>query len=539
MYSLKTAAIYARKSKQTETGDSIENQIKICSNYLQNIGIENTLIYKDEGFSGKNTVRPEFLKMLKDVKQKKFTTIISYRLDRISRNVSDFSKLITDLEELNISFISVVEQFDTSNAMGKAMMYICSVFSQLERETITQRVKDNMYGLAENGYWLGGEPPTGFKSQHDSFVDASSNTRAFSILSPIDNELALVKLVYTEYLNRGSLSQVEKYMLSNNIKTKNEKDWSKGTLRSVLSSPAYVRADDTTVDYLKNLGITIYGLPDKIHGILNYRRRIGKSGKFRSPDKWIYAMSSHEGIIDADIWLRVQLQLEKNKTKSPALGTSHTALLSGIIRCEKCNSFMKIAYAKESLNSGQKTFYYKCSLKHNSGKTRCDNKNVNGVDLDRMLLNKLKEIALDKTILIRELEKYKSELHSSSKDIIFKDLQQTFNKNTGMINNLINNVALTNNTDTASTLLNRITSLKSENIELENSIEKLRKETESQDDTMGNCNIILERLKNFSDLVDHSTVVEKRKYINSIINTISVNGDTGKVHIKFKGGADL
>jgi len=174
-------------------------------------------------------------------------------------------------------------------------------------------------------------------------------------------------------------------------------------------------------------------------------------------------------------------------------------------------------------------------LKHNSGKTRCDNKNVNGVDLDRMLLNKLKEIALDKTILIRELEKYKSELHSSSKDIIFKDLQQTFNKNTGMINNLINNVALTNNTDTASTLLNRITSLKSENIELENSIEKLRKETESQDDTMGNCNIILERLKNFSDLVDHSTVVEKRKYINSIINTISVNGNTGKVHIKFKG----
>ncbi|MDV9850653.1 recombinase family protein [Clostridioides difficile] len=124
------AAIYSRKSRFTGKGDSIENQIQLCIDYAKSIGIKDFLIYEDEGFSGSNIDRPQFKKMMQDAKDKKFNYLVCYRLDRISRNVSDFSTLIEKLNELNISFISIKEQFDTSTPMGRAMMFISSVFAR-------------------------------------------------------------------------------------------------------------------------------------------------------------------------------------------------------------------------------------------------------------------------------------------------------------------------------------------------------------------------------------------------------------------------
>ncbi len=98
-------------------------------------------------------------------KRQKPDYLVCYRLDRISRNVSDFSALIEELNDRNISFVCIKEEFDTSKPMGKAMMYIASVFAQLERETIAERVRDNMLMLARTGRWLGGTPPLGYTSE--------------------------------------------------------------------------------------------------------------------------------------------------------------------------------------------------------------------------------------------------------------------------------------------------------------------------------------------------------------------------------------
>ena len=86
--------------------------------------------------------------------------LIVYRLDRISRSIGDFTALIERLVHLNVAFVSIREQFDTSTPMGRAMMYIASVFSQLERETIAERIRDNLHELAKTGRWLGGITPT-------------------------------------------------------------------------------------------------------------------------------------------------------------------------------------------------------------------------------------------------------------------------------------------------------------------------------------------------------------------------------------------
>lgn len=169
------AAIYSRKSKFTGKGDSIGNQVQACkdyaTNHLSEYNIDEFFIYEDEGFSGGNTNRPEFQRLIEDAKNKKFDFLICYRLDRISRTVSDFSSTLEMLKRNNIKFISVSERFDTSNPMGEAMIYIASVFAQLERRTIAERVRDNMIELAKTGRWLGGISPLGYKSKTVKYLD--------------------------------------------------------------------------------------------------------------------------------------------------------------------------------------------------------------------------------------------------------------------------------------------------------------------------------------------------------------------------------
>ncbi|SHK88711.1 Resolvase, N terminal domain [Clostridium cavendishii DSM 21758] len=148
------AAIYSRKSVFTGKGESIENQIELCKEYTTKHFDEKApkfLIYEDEGFSGGNTNRPKFQELLKDVKANKVDILICYRLDRISRNVADFSITLELLQKHNVAFVSIKEQFDTTTPMGRAMVYISSVFAQLERETIAERVRDNMLQLAKTG----------------------------------------------------------------------------------------------------------------------------------------------------------------------------------------------------------------------------------------------------------------------------------------------------------------------------------------------------------------------------------------------------
>lgn len=531
---MKKAAIYARRSKIVETGDSIENQINFCTNYLKNLGITNTVVYSDEGFSGKNTERPEFIRLLNDAKEKKFDTLICYKIDRLSRNIGDFSNLINDLEEYSISFISVVEQFDTTNAMGKAMMYICSVFSQLERETISKRVCDNMYALAAQGYWLGGECPLGFTNERKSFIDATGKTRTYCELIPKDNEIELVNLIFNKYLELGSLSKTVKFMLQNNIKTRKGKDWSKTTLKNIITNPVYVKADDDVVKYFTSLGITTYGEIDNLHGILIYKKRQGKNGKLRDTSEWIYSVSTHEGIIDSDKWLQAQRIAEVNKVRAPGLGCSNNALLSGMLRCAQCGTFMRVCYGQTSKSTGKRKHYYACTMKHDSGKVRCANKNADGPELDRLIINKLKEMSIDKSSLIKKLKEYRNSLGNSSENILSKNIQDKITKNKEQINNIVNNIALTNNPDVVQILFDKLAVLKKESLELESSLSNLNIALENQEKLINNCDDIINKLKNFSSLIDDLDIPSKKILISSIVDKVFVNGNTGAVKIKFK-----
>ena len=182
--------IYSRKSVYTGKGESVENQIEMCKQYIRSkfpdVVEDAITIYEDEGFSAKDTIRPQFQRMLQDIRERKPDYIVCYRLDRISRSVSDFSALIEELNDRNISFICIKEEFDTSKPMGKAMMDIASVFAQLERETIAERVRDKIAASKAKGLWMGGTPPLGYDIKDRQLV-------------PSEQEKTLVNLIFIKY----------------------------------------------------------------------------------------------------------------------------------------------------------------------------------------------------------------------------------------------------------------------------------------------------------------------------------------------------
>ena len=125
--------IYSRKSVFTGKGESVENQVELCRQYIFSHfpgSTESDLaVYEDEGFSGKNLDRPQLRRMLQDMRADRPDCLVCYRLDRISRSVGDFAALIEQLNRWGVSFICIREKFDTGTPMGKAMMYIASVFA--------------------------------------------------------------------------------------------------------------------------------------------------------------------------------------------------------------------------------------------------------------------------------------------------------------------------------------------------------------------------------------------------------------------------
>lgn len=142
---MKYDAAYARQSLLKKDSISIAGQLDLCQRAA---GGGKLKLYKDAGYSGKNTECPDFKRLMKDIKADLVKKLYVYRLDRFSRSVADFGQLWEILQAHNVEFVSVSENFDTTTPMGRAMLHIIMVFAQLERETTAEHIKDNYYRRA-------------------------------------------------------------------------------------------------------------------------------------------------------------------------------------------------------------------------------------------------------------------------------------------------------------------------------------------------------------------------------------------------------
>lgn len=482
--------IYARKSKFTGKGESVDNQIKACKEYIrthfvkdgkENINIE---IYQDEGISGKDLVsRPGMMRLISDAEQGKIQAVICYRLDRVSRSVKDFSELVTRLSACGAGFISVNEAFDTRTPVGRAMMYIASVFAQLERETIAERITDNMYALAKTGRWLGGRTPLGFTSIKTEETDGTGRKRSRYQLEAVEEEIDMVQFIYCKYLELGSLTKTETYFMNNNYRTRSGKYYGRYTIKSILKNPVYCVADKIIYKYLMENGYGVYSeknMFDGSHGLIAYNKINCQPGSNRTNnvEDWIVAVGEHKGVINPEEWIKVQEILKKNSGKSYRYPKTTGALLSGIVRCGKCGSFMRPKSGRKTID-GEKKYYYQCEGKEKSKGDLCQMPNIPGNILDKMAaveIFSLKEkVIKDYGYLYNTVETFRKGLKSQPEDILILRQLKDFKRQAGT---LLDALAISSSKETSEVILKRIDEITDIMARLKEQYNKLQENTE-------------------------------------------------------------
>lgn len=540
---IKQFVIYSRKSKFTGKGESIENQIEMCRQYIETHyskeEADAARVYEDEGFSGGTLERPKFKKMMSDSQKIKFDAIVVYRLDRISRNIGDFAKLIEDLGSREIDFISIREQFDTSSPMGRAMMYIASVFSQLERETIAERIRDNMHELAKTGRWLGGTTPTGYESESISNVTVDGKTRKACKLKIIPDEISLVKMIFDKFIETGSLTKTDQFLMQGGYRTKRNKTFTRFAIRGILSNPVYMIADDDAYEYLTENDADLFAKKadfDGNHGIMAYNRtlqRPGKATQERPINEWIVSVGKHKGVIPGKTWITVQRMLELNKSKSYRKPRSNVALLSGILRCGNCGDYMRPKMSDRLTATGEPIYTYLCNTKERSRGHVCNMKNANGNILDAKILEEIKGFGSHTTETAKMIMQTKKVINGNREgyDAEVAAVKDRISDSEKAIKRLVVSMAKAEGTNTEQYIVQQIDELHEEIERHKKHLAELEAITAKHELADIEFDIIMQLLSTMSENIDSYSLEQKRAAIRTFIRQVVWDGENVHVYL--------
>lgn len=528
-------AIYSRKSKFTGKGESIGNQVELCKEYVRNMFgeayPERCVVFEDEGFSGGNLKRPDFQRMMEEVRKHKFKAIVVYRLDRISRNISDFTGLIDELAKLDVSFVSIREQFDTSTPMGRAMMFIISVFSQLERETIAERIRDNMHELAKTGRWLGGNAPTGFQSEAVSKVTVDGKTRKSFKLVPIPEEAEIPQLIFDLYTETDSLTAVEAEMLRRRIKTKQGKDFTRFAIKAILQNPVYMVADEDAYHYFMEREADVC-FPEEAfdgsYGIMAYNRTDQEKGKttvLNPVSEWIIAIGQHPGLVPSKQWIKVHESLERNKSKGYRKPRNNEALLTGLLFCS-CGERMYPKLSQRKTAEGAPIYTYVCKMKERSKRERCNRRNANGNILDASIIEQIKSLTEHDSSFLTQLEKSR-QFYTGNREQYetqLASLRAEYAQNEKTLNGLIDSLAMMEDSIAKPRVLKRVEQLSEINRDIENRIHELEGLTEANALSDLEFNLLRQMLSMFRTSIDDMSIEEKRAAIRTVVQKVIWDG---------------
>ena len=355
-------AIYARQSVDKKDSISIESQIEFCKYELKG---GNCKEYTDKGYSGKNTDRPKFQELVRDIKRGLIAKVVVYKLDRISRSILDFANMMELFQQYNVEFVSSTEKFDTSTPMGRAMLNICIVFAQLERETIQKRVTDAYYSRSQRGFKMGGKAPYGF---HTEPIKMDGINTKKLVVNP--DEAANIRLIFEMYAQpTTSYGDITRYFAEQGILF-NGKELIRPTLAQMLRNPVYVQADLDVYEFFKSQGTIIVNDAADFtgtNGCYLYQGRGVKPSKKNDLKDQMLVLAPHEGIVPADIWL------------------------AGKIKCGNCG------YALMSINNPVGKQYLRCTK-------RLDNKSCAGCG--KIITSELETVVYQQ--MVKKLASYKT-----------------------------------------------------------------------------------------------------------------------------------
>ena len=528
-------AIYSRKSKFTGKGESIGNQVELCREYVRNFFGEDDAdrceVFEDEGFSGGNLNRPAFRDMMEGMRKHKFKAIVVYRLDRISRNISDFTRLIDELTKLNVSFVSIREQFDTGTPMGRAMMFIISVFSQLERETIAERIRDNMHELAKTGRWLGGNAPIGFRSEAVSKVTVDGKTRKSFRLVPIPEEAEIPKMIFDLYMETDSLTAVETELLHRRIKTRQGKDFTRFAIKGILQNPVYMVADEDAYNYFTRRQADVCVSREAFDGscgIMAYNRTDQEKGRttvLLPICEWIIALGQHPGLVPSKQWILVQESLERNKSKAYGKPRKNEAHLTGLIFCA-CGARMYPKLSKRITAGGEPGYSYVCKMKERSKRQRCSRSNADGNMLDVAIMEQIKGLGVDDASFLAQLEKSRP-LYIGNRDPYesrLATLQTEHAQNEKTIKGLIDSLGMVGDSIARPRVLTRIVELTETNGEVERQIHELEALNTASRLSHEEFVQLRQMLSVFRQILEEMSLEEKRTTIRTMVRKVIWDG---------------
>lgn len=362
-------AIYTRKS--TEEGleqdfNSLDAQRESAEAYIASQRSEGWLTlpdhYDDGGFSGGDIERPALKRLLLDIQAGKIDCVVVYKVDRLSRSLMDFARIVDIFEKHRVSFVSVTQHFNTTHSMGRLTLNILLSFAQFEREIIAERIRDKIAAQRRKGRWSGCSAPLGYD------IDRSLG-RVRLVVNP--EEAARVRKIFELYLHLQALLPVvhelerrgwkNKYTTLQNGQPRGGRAFDKVSLQFFLRNPIYI-------------------------------------GKLRF-DGELYD-GEHEALISPELFEKVGAQLHQNaKTGGVHVRNKYGAILKGLLYCTACGTSMIHSYS----NRGPRRYrYYRCGNAIHKGRRACPVGTVSAPEIERLVVNQIQQLVTD-TGLRREV----------------------------------------------------------------------------------------------------------------------------------------
>lgn len=336
---MKQAVIYTRKSVAKgleQPFNSLDAQRDACEAYIRQQGWSlSEARYDDGGYTGANMERPALARLLQAVEAGEVEAVVVHRVDRIGRSLVDFAKIIETFQQRDVAFVSVTQNFCTTDAIGRFTLNILMSFAELEREMICERTRDKIASSRRRGLWTGGAPPFGYHIEDKKLVVTPS-------------EAAVVQEIYTLFQEGLPIMDIVRRLnQSNAISIREGRTWARDGVRRILKNPTYT-------------------------GYLAYQSELYKG--------------EHEAVIDKTIFDRVQLQLAALR---PASGpTAEDNLLIGRIHCQ-CGRAMTINSVRKE---GKRYRYYRCIRKSKEGCEACSSPPIPAERIEAFVLTQLKKM---------------------------------------------------------------------------------------------------------------------------------------------------
>jgi len=373
-------AIYTRKS--TEEGlqqefNSLDAQRESGEAYITAQKHEGWVClpdrYDDGGFTGGNLDRPAVQRMMSDIKAGKIDCVVVYKVDRLSRSLMDFARMMETFEEHHVSFVSVTQQFNTSHSMGRLMLNVLLSFAQFEREIISERTRDKIAAARRKGKFAGGRPVLGY--------DLLSNP-AGPRLVVNDAEANQVRTIFELYLKHQALIPT--------VRELDQRGW-------------------TTKAWQTKDGRRVGGCPFDKNLLYHLLTNVVYLGKVRYRDE--VHPGEHAAIVDEQVWQRVQAVLGRNgRTGGGVVKNKYGALLKGLLRCGSCECSMGHTYSAQ----GTKRYrYYVCLRAQKRGWDKCPTKSVPAGEIERFVVEQIKGIGKDPAVLKETLRQARGQSQRS------------------------------------------------------------------------------------------------------------------------------